>query len=63
MFSFSRQSSELLNDASPGKKLTQSYSEFFELWNVDEQWLHCSAIVFNALGDRANFSLSKYQDR
>ena len=52
-----------LNDANPGKKLIQSYSDFFELWNVDEQWLHYNAIVFNALGETVNLSLRKYQDR
>jgi hypothetical protein len=52
-----------LNDANPGKKLTQSYREFFKLWNVDEPWLHYNAIVFNAYGDEVNFSLSKYEYR
>lgn len=52
-----------LNDANPGAKITQSYSEFFDLWNVDEPWLHYNAIVFNALGDRVSFSLRKYQNR
>ena len=52
-----------LNYANPGKKHTQSYGKFFELWNVDEQWLHYNAIVFNALGETVNLSLRKYQDR
>lgn len=52
-----------LNDANPGIKITQSYTDFFELWNVEEPWLHYNAIVFNALGNRVNFNLIKYQDR
>ncbi len=52
-----------LNDANPGIKITQSYNEFFELWNVDGPWLHYNSIVFNALGNRVNVDLIKYQDR
>ncbi len=49
-----------LNDANPGRKITQTYSKFFELWNVDEPWLHYNAIVFNIMGGRVNISLEKY---
>jgi hypothetical protein len=49
-----------LNDANPGKKITQSYDEFFALWNVDEPWLHYNAIAFNISGKRFNIDLNKY---
>ena len=51
-----------LNDPNPGKKITQSYHEFFNLWNVDEPWLHYNAIVFNALGSSVTVRLTKYQE-
>jgi hypothetical protein len=49
-----------LNDASPGKKITQSYKEFFKLWNVDEPWLHYNAIAFNTDGNKPYIDLVKY---
>ena len=52
-----------LNDANPGKKISQSYSTFFGLWNVDEPWLHYNAIVFNAAGGNVNLELEKYPHR
>jgi predicted kinase len=36
-----------LNDANPGKMLTQTYDEFLKLWNFDQRWLHYNAIAFN----------------
>jgi hypothetical protein len=36
-----------LNDANPGKMLTQSYEKFLKLWNFDQRWLHYNAIAFN----------------
>lgn len=45
-----------LNDATSGSVITQSYERFFELWNVNESWLHYNAIVFNA--DRAQVRVS-----
>jgi hypothetical protein len=49
-----------LNDANPGKKITQSYDRFFELWNVDEPWLHYNAIAFNTSGEALDVKLKKY---
>ncbi|MEW8265782.1 MAG: C39 family peptidase [Candidatus Thiodiazotropha sp.] len=36
-----------LNDANPGKRLTQTYEEFLKLWNFNQRWLHYNAIAFN----------------
>ncbi|WP_281423926.1 C39 family peptidase [Oceanobacter mangrovi] len=36
-----------LNDANPGRKITQTYEEFMQLWNFDQRWLHYNAIIFN----------------
>jgi hypothetical protein len=49
-----------LNDASPGRKITQSYDEFFKKWNVNEQWLHYNAIAFNIDNKELNIKLEKY---
>jgi len=36
-----------LNDPRPkGGRIEQSYDLFFQLWNVDEPWLHYNAIAF-----------------
>ena len=36
-----------LNDPRPkGGMITQSYEDFFYLWNVDKPWLHYNAIAF-----------------
>jgi hypothetical protein len=56
-----------LNYSKPGIKLSQTYREFFSLWDVDEQWLHYNAIVCNASGNTVNLNpnlnLSKYPYR
>ena len=49
-----------LNDANPGKKITQSYDEFFSKWNVEEPWLHYNAIAFNIDAKRLSIDLEKY---
>ena len=54
------QKTVFLNDTNPGAKITQKYDEFFELWNVDEPWLHYNAIAFNISGERLNINLDKY---
>jgi len=35
-----------LNDSDRGRRITQSYKEFLEKWNVDQKWLHYNAIIF-----------------
>ncbi|MES9990400.1 MAG: C39 family peptidase [Candidatus Thiodiazotropha sp.] len=49
-----------LNDADPGRKITQSYDEFFKKWNVNEPWLHYNAIAFNVDSEKLNIKLKKY---
>ena len=49
-----------LNDANPGKKITQSYDEFFKKWNVNEPWLHYNAIAFNIDKEKLSIKLDKY---
>jgi hypothetical protein len=49
-----------LNDSNPGKRITQSYDEFFKLWNVDEPWLHYNAIAFNISSAEIDIRLKKY---
>ncbi len=46
-----------LNDSTSGTVITQSYDRFFELWNVNESWLHYNAIVFNANSGRVHVSI------
>ena len=46
-----------------GKKITQSYDEFFEKWNVNEPWLHYNAIAFNTDNKKLNIKLEKYYDQ
>lgn len=36
-----------LNDANGGRRIVQSYDNFFKLWNVDTRWLHYTGIAFN----------------
>ncbi len=48
----------LLNDPRTGA-MQQSYSEFLTLWDVDEPWLHCNAIVFNT--DKRKLRLSSLE--
>ncbi|TMP78856.1 hypothetical protein CWB73_15145 [Pseudoalteromonas phenolica] len=49
-----------LNDANPGKKIKQSYEEFFKKWNVNEPWLHYNAIAFNIDKEKLSIKLDKY---
>lgn len=50
-----------LNDSTHGAVVTQSYERSFELWNVDEPWLHYNAIIFNTTRRPFTVELDQYE--
>lgn len=52
-----------LNDANPGTKTIQSYSQFLKRWNVDEPWLHYNSIVFNVNKSVLDFKIQKFNGK